>query len=246
MNTRRIVLAGMVAACLTAAGPAAAENVLRFTIGIGGAVTMDPHSRWNAIERPALQQVYETLLDIDSNLAIVPQLALDWKPLDPTTWQFGLRPAVTFHDGTPFTAEDVVFSIERARADTSWVKAFVSNIAAASAVDDHTGVENLQRLLRSFFASEQTAERRQIEQVAFTGSHSQTYIGHQQQQKNLKEARGCVRRQSAPQNQRHQKRSEDSKHGPGGRANEALETYLLQTNLKHDDGDAGGQSAGGS
>jgi peptide/nickel transport system substrate-binding protein len=112
--------------------------VLRFTIGIGGAVTMDPHSRWNAIERPALQQVYETLLDIDSNLAIVPQLALDWKPLDATTWQFGLRPDVTFHDGTPFTAEDVVFSVERARADTSWVKAFVSNIAAVSAVDDHT------------------------------------------------------------------------------------------------------------
>ena len=85
-----------------------------------------------------MQQVYEALLDIDSNLAIVPQLALDWKPLDPTTWEFELRPDVTFHDGTPFTAEDVVFSIERARADTSSVQAFVSNIAAVSAVDDHT------------------------------------------------------------------------------------------------------------
>jgi peptide/nickel transport system substrate-binding protein len=120
------------------AGPAAGENVLRFTVGFGGAVTMDPHSRWNDIERPALQQVYETLLDVDSNLAIVPQLALAWKPLDPTTWEFELRPTVTFHDGTPFTAADVLFSIERARADTSWVKGFVSNIAAVSAVDDHT------------------------------------------------------------------------------------------------------------
>jgi peptide/nickel transport system substrate-binding protein len=119
--------------------PAAAENVLRFTIGIGGAVTMDPHSRWTVgTERPALQQVYETLLDIDSNLAIVPQLALNWKPLDPTTWELELRPAVTFHDGTPFTAADVLFSIERARADTSLVQTFVSNIAAVSAVDDHT------------------------------------------------------------------------------------------------------------
>lgn len=130
-----VTLAALLIACT---GPAAAENVLRFAIGIGGAVTMDPHSRWNAIERPALQQVYETLLDVDSNLAIVPQLALDWKLLDSTTWEFGLRPAVTFHDGTPFTAEDVLFSIERARADTSWVKAFVSNIAAVSAIDDHT------------------------------------------------------------------------------------------------------------
>jgi peptide/nickel transport system substrate-binding protein len=128
-----------IVAGLAAAGPAAAENVLRFTIGIGGAVTMDPHSRWTVgTERPALQQVYEALLDIDSNLAIVPQLALDWKPLDPTTWEFELRPAVTFHDGTPFTAADVLFSIERARADTSLVQTFVSNIAAVSAVDDHT------------------------------------------------------------------------------------------------------------
>ena len=84
------------------------------------------------------QQVYEALLDIDSNLAIVPQLALAWKPLDPTTWEFELRPAVTFHDGTPFTAGDVVFSIERARAETSAVQTSVGNIAAVSAVDDHT------------------------------------------------------------------------------------------------------------
>ena len=67
----------------------------------------------------ATKQVYEALLDVDSNLAIVPQLALAWKPLNPTTWEFELRPGVTFHDGTPFTAADVVFSIERARAETS-------------------------------------------------------------------------------------------------------------------------------
>ena len=66
----------------------------------------------------ATKQVCEALLDIDSNLAIVPQLALAWKPLDPTTCEFKLRPDVTFDD-TPFTAADVVFSIERARAETS-------------------------------------------------------------------------------------------------------------------------------
>jgi peptide/nickel transport system substrate-binding protein len=96
--------------------PAAAENVLRYTSLSGGAVTMDPHSSWQNADRAATAQVYEQLLDIDSNLAIVPQLALAWKPLDPTTWEFELRPDVRFHDGTPFTAEDVVFSIERARA----------------------------------------------------------------------------------------------------------------------------------
>ena len=68
----------------------------------------------------------------------MPQLALAWKPLDPTTWEFELRPGVTFHDGTPFTAADVVFSIERARAETSDLPAFVDGIATVEAIDDHT------------------------------------------------------------------------------------------------------------
>ncbi len=92
----------------------------------------------HADNKAATAQVYEALLDFDSNLAIVPQLALAWKPLDPTTWEFELRPDVRFHDGTPFTAEDVVFSIERARAETSDFRTLVDGIAAVEAIDDHT------------------------------------------------------------------------------------------------------------
>jgi peptide/nickel transport system substrate-binding protein len=119
-------------------GPAAAENVLRFK-GLGAtAGTMDPHS-WAASENQgATRQVYEALLDVDSNLAIVPQLALAWKPLDPTTWEFELRPDVTFHDGTPFTAADVVFSIERAQAETSDFSTKVDGIAAVEVIDART------------------------------------------------------------------------------------------------------------
>jgi peptide/nickel transport system substrate-binding protein len=123
---------------LAAAGPAAAENVLRFTGQSGGAVTMDPHSSDLIADRVATMQVYEQLLDIDSNLAIVPQLAVAWKPLDPNTWEFELRKGVRFHDGTPFTAEDVVFSFERARAATSQLQTPVANIASIKAIDDHT------------------------------------------------------------------------------------------------------------
>ena len=100
-------------------GPAAAENVLRFMGADATASTMDPHANATKDNKAATKQVYEQLLDVDSNLAIVPQLALAWKPLNPTTWEFELRPDVRFHDGTPFTADDVVFSIERARANTS-------------------------------------------------------------------------------------------------------------------------------
>jgi peptide/nickel transport system substrate-binding protein len=135
MNTCRSVVM-LAALFIASAGPAAAENVLRFASFSGGAVTMDPHSSMSRYNQVATKQVYEALLDIDSNLAIVPQLARAWKPLDPTTWEFELRPDVTFHDGTPFTAADVVFSIERARAETSDLPALVGGIAAVEAIDD--------------------------------------------------------------------------------------------------------------
>ncbi len=126
------------AIAISVSGPAAAENVLRFTGKDAWAATMDPHAYAIEDNKGATYQVYEALLDVDSNLAIVPQLALAWKPLNPTTWEFELRPDVRFHDGTPFTAEDVVFSIERARAKTSDFQLRVDGIAAVEVIDDHT------------------------------------------------------------------------------------------------------------
>jgi peptide/nickel transport system substrate-binding protein len=123
---------------ISAGGPAAAENVLRFMGADATAATMDPHAYSDKDNKGATYQVYEALLDVDSNLAIVPQLALAWKPLNPTTWEFELRPDVRFHDGTPFTAEDVMFSIERARAKTSDFQLRVDGIAAVEAIDAHT------------------------------------------------------------------------------------------------------------
>ena len=104
-----------VLAALAVAGPAAAENVLRFTGKDAWAATMDPHSYAIEDNKGATYQVYEALVDIESNLAIVPQLAVAWKIIDPTHWEFELRQGVRFHDDTPFTADDVVFSIERHR-----------------------------------------------------------------------------------------------------------------------------------
>jgi peptide/nickel transport system substrate-binding protein len=138
MNRFEATIAALaIGIAISLSSPAAAENVLRFTSIAGGAATMDPHSLYEAENRVATAQVYEALIDIDSNLAIVPQLALSWKPLNPTTWEFELRPDVTFHDGTPFAAADVLFSIERARAEESDVSVFVDGIAAVEAIDDH-------------------------------------------------------------------------------------------------------------
>ncbi len=118
-------------------GPAIAENVLRWA-SVGGAGTFDPHSFDENPTENQQWQVYESLLDNGSNLEIVPQLAVSWKLLDPLTWEFALREDVRFHDGTPFTAEDVVFSLERARADTSQMASYVANVLEARALDRHT------------------------------------------------------------------------------------------------------------
>jgi ABC-type transport system substrate-binding protein len=123
---------------IVAAGSAAAENVLRFVGLSGGALTLDAHSYYDSPNRVATEQIYEALLDVDSYLKIVPQLAISWKPLGQTTWEFELRPDVTFQDGTPLAAEDVVFSINRARYGTSDLGHLVNNITASEAVDDHT------------------------------------------------------------------------------------------------------------
>ena len=106
---------------LSAAGPAAAENLLRWG-NADDAKTADPHSYSDIDNESVMQQIYDTLVALDSDMAVTDHLAVAWQPLNPTTWEFELRQGVRFHDGTPFTAEDVVFSIRRAQADTSDVR----------------------------------------------------------------------------------------------------------------------------
>jgi peptide/nickel transport system substrate-binding protein len=57
--------------------------------------------------------VFEPLIKRDDNQKLVPGLATSWKALDDLTWEFKLRKNVRFHDGSPFTADDVVFTLKR-------------------------------------------------------------------------------------------------------------------------------------
>src|SRR5579872_3473636 len=61
------------------------------------------------------ENMFESLIEFDSKLRIQPKLAVSWHLLDPLTWEIKLHPGVTFHDGTPFTGNDVAFSMKRAR-----------------------------------------------------------------------------------------------------------------------------------
>jgi peptide/nickel transport system substrate-binding protein len=185
MRGPRSLLIGLaIGVTIAISGPAAAENVLRFTGKDAWAATMDPHAYAVEDNKGATYQVYEALLDVDSNLAVVPQLAVAWNIVDPTHWDFELRQGVRFHDGSPFTAEDVLFSIERARAKTSNFQSRVDGIAAVEAIDDRTvritttvpDPSLWLKLADVAIMSKAWARAHSVTEPAdFVGSHEETY-----------------------------------------------------------------------
>jgi peptide/nickel transport system substrate-binding protein len=107
----RILRAAIVAIAALAATGAGAKDV---AIGLQAAVTsMDPHYHNLSPNNSLLQHVFEALILRDPHGKLMPGLATSWRAIDNLTWEFKLRQGVKFHDGTPFTAEDVVFSLKR-------------------------------------------------------------------------------------------------------------------------------------
>jgi len=106
----------------------------------GDALTLDPHSQNEGPSHTIRHQMYEPLVIRDTTGAFEAALATDWGPSasDPNVWVFNLRQGVTFHDGAEFTAEDVVFSFNRAKQPNSDMKELIGSITEVRAVDDHT------------------------------------------------------------------------------------------------------------
>ena len=104
----------------------------------GDPQTMDPHAQNEGLTNSMNQQVYERLVDRDRKLNFVPALATDWQQTAPLVWRFKLRPGVKFHDGAPFSADDVVFSVRRAAEPTSQVSVYANALGEAVKVDDLT------------------------------------------------------------------------------------------------------------
>jgi len=107
---------------------------------VADALTLDPHSQNEGPTGALTHHIYETLVIRAVDGALEPRLATEWfiHPEDPTVWVFKLREGVTFHDGSPFTAEDVVFSFERVRHESSGFRALHTAVTGATAVDDYT------------------------------------------------------------------------------------------------------------
>jgi peptide/nickel transport system substrate-binding protein len=115
----------------------ASAQTLRWT-SAGDPQTMDPHSQNETLTNNVNAQIYERLTNRDAKLALVPGLASEWSQTGPLTWRFKLRPGVKFHDGTPLTADDVVFSIQRAKEPTSQIATYANAVGVPKRVDDLT------------------------------------------------------------------------------------------------------------
>lgn len=146
MSTRRAFFLACLLLCGLATGigsnialsPAStAPNTLRVAIQ-GGLNSLDPYTLNEAATLGLLANVMEGLIKRDKDLKIVPGLAERWEVLEPTRWRFYLRRGVTFHDGSPFTADDVVFSAHRARAPGSQLRTRLPADAKVERVDDYT------------------------------------------------------------------------------------------------------------
>jgi len=126
-------------AALLASTAAVSAETLKWARA-GDALTLDPHSQNEGPSHTMRHQMYEPLIIRDTSGAFVPTLATDWAPSAdyPNVWVFNLRKGVKFHDGADFTAEDVVFSFERAKQPNSDMKELIGSIVEVRAVDDHT------------------------------------------------------------------------------------------------------------
>ncbi len=108
---RRILL-GLLIAAAFGSGAAARD------LAIGRATepsSLDPQFALTGNNISTSLHMFDQLVMFDANLAIHPGLAASWTLVNPRTWDIAVRPGVTFQDGSPFTAEDVAFSLERVR-----------------------------------------------------------------------------------------------------------------------------------
>jgi len=129
----RILVAGSILCALPAHGAG-------LRIGLASDVTsMDPHFLNIAPNINIAWHVFDALTHVDEDARLIPGLAVSWRAIDATTWEFKLRRGVRFHDGAELTAEDVAFSIERTfQVPNGQFRTFTQRIVGKEVVDAHT------------------------------------------------------------------------------------------------------------
>lgn len=136
MKLLRFMLPAALLCSALAAMPASAVTFKWANDGDVGA--MDPATRQETVQLSFLSNIYEPLVRRNRDLGLEPALAVKWEQISPTVWRFHLRPNVKWQDGSPFTADDVVFTLKRTLEKTSSMRAPMSVVKEARKVDDLT------------------------------------------------------------------------------------------------------------
>ena len=134
MNLKALLAAAALSATLLA--PAHAQT-LRWAAQ-NDILTLDPHSQNHATTNAILSHTYEGLTRYNAQYQVEPALATKWTTISPTQVRFELRKGVKFFDGTPFTADDVIFSFGRIRQPQGTMGIYVTGISEIKKIDDHT------------------------------------------------------------------------------------------------------------
>ncbi|HEX2632606.1 MAG TPA: ABC transporter substrate-binding protein [Bradyrhizobium sp.] len=138
MSVRQTLLAAALVSIASFVISPVSAQTLRYA-NQGDLKSLDPYTLKETTTIAHHAHVYEGLVTRDKNLKIVPALAESWETLTPTHWRFHLRKNVKFHNGDPFTADDVIFSATRVRDPKG--SNFTSNVPADAKfvkVDDNT------------------------------------------------------------------------------------------------------------
>src|SRR5690625_1452325 len=178
---RKKILVGALAAAFAIPVGVYAET-LRWA-SQGDILTLDPHAQNEGLTIAASSYVYEPLVEYDKEFNLIPALAVEWDQPEPEKWVFQLREGVSFHDGAPFSAADVVFSIERAMAPNSNFKAYVNGIKDVKAIDDYTvEIETdgpnpvlLRQLTNVFIMNKKWAEEHDATEPQDLSAQQETY-----------------------------------------------------------------------
>ncbi|MEM8744791.1 MAG: ABC transporter substrate-binding protein, partial [Pseudomonadota bacterium] len=138
MSRVKVIFAAFFAVLIAFSAPALAKDL---KIGLASEPTsIDPHFHNLSPNNALARHIFDRLVHTDENQALVPGLAVSWKPINDTTWEFKLREGVKWHDGSPFTADDVVFTFTRAINVPNSPSGFGTYLKGKEAVkvDDHT------------------------------------------------------------------------------------------------------------
>ncbi|MCC7428337.1 MAG: ABC transporter substrate-binding protein [Alphaproteobacteria bacterium] len=108
-----IRIAAIAAAALLAAAPAHAQQRILTIAAITPPSQLDPHFHSSGQNNQAMEQIFDPLLLVGPDGTVEPRLASAWRVIDDHTWEFTLRPNIRFHDGTPFTPDDIAFTYAR-------------------------------------------------------------------------------------------------------------------------------------